>query len=308
MSPIMLLALVVVLIIFFVIILYNKMIKLRNRVDEAWSDIDVQLKRRYNLIPNIVETVKGYATHEESVLTQVTEARANAINATNLKDQGAAENMLSGALKSLFAVAENYPNLKANENFMQLQNELVDTEDKIQSARRFYNGVVKDFNTTLQQFPNNIIAGIFKFQDREYFEVENEEEKEVVQVSFDKDKGEEAAPEEPTPEVPTEEAKEEPAPVQEPPAPEPPAPTEEAPEEVSEEAPATCPKCGGEMAEGHVCPVTEPEATPAEEVEEEVKEEVVPPEEPPTPEAPAEAPAPEAPAEEAEKEDEEKTA
>ncbi len=183
MSPIMILALVVVLFILFVITTYNKMIKLRNRVDEAWSDIDVQLKRRYNLIPNIVETVKGYATHEESVLTKVTEARSNAINATNIQEQGMMENMLSGALKSLFAVSESYPDLKANENFLQLQNELVDTEDKIQASRRFHNGVVRDFNTKIQTFPNSIIAKMFKFIEREFFEIE-EEEKENVKVNF----------------------------------------------------------------------------------------------------------------------------
>ncbi|MBU0577763.1 LemA family protein [Patescibacteria group bacterium] len=175
---------IIVALILFVVLMYNSMIKLRNRVKEAWSDIDVQLKRRYNLIPNIVETVKGYATHEDKVFTKVTEARSKAINATNVKDQGAAENMLSGALKSLFAVAENYPDLKANENFLQLQNELVDTEDKIQSARRFYNGVTRDFNTKIQQFPNNLLANLFKFKAEEFFEIENEEQRENVKVSF----------------------------------------------------------------------------------------------------------------------------
>lgn len=178
--------LVLVVIAIFVIAIYNKLIKMRNHADEAWSDIDVQLKRRYNLIPNIIETVKGYATHEESVFVKVTEARSNAINAGTLKEQAQAENMLTGALKSLFAVAENYPNLRANENFMQLQNELVDTEDKIQAARRFYNGNVRDYNTALQQFPNNMIAGMFKFTEKEFFEIEDEEQKEVVKVSFDK--------------------------------------------------------------------------------------------------------------------------
>jgi len=181
-----LLILIILAVILFIVFAYNGMVKLRNRAEEAWSDIDVQLKRRYNLIPNIVETVKGYAAHEEGVLTKVTEARTAAINAGTTKDQAMAENMLSGALKSLFAVAENYPDLKANENFIQLQNELVDTEDKIQAARRFYNGVVRDFNTKLQQFPTNTIANAFKFEAKEFFEVENEEEKKVVQVSFEK--------------------------------------------------------------------------------------------------------------------------
>jgi LemA protein len=196
----MFLILAIVVVIVFVIAIYNKLIKMRNHADEAWSDIDVQLKRRYNLIPNIVEAVKGYAAHEEGVFTKVTEARSNAINAGNLKEQAQAENMLSGALKSLFAVAENYPELKANENFMQLQNELVDTEDKIQAARRFYNGTVRDFNTKIQQFPNSIIASMFKFEAKEFFEVEDEEQKEVVKVSFDKEeKKEEEKPTEPAP-------------------------------------------------------------------------------------------------------------
>lgn len=221
-----LLIVAVVAILLYVILAYNGMIKLRNRVKEAWSDIDVQLKRRYNLIPNIVETVKGYAAHEEGVLTKVTEARAQAINATNIKDQSAAENMLSGALKSLFAVAENYPALKANENFLQLQNELVDTEDKIQSARRFYNSVVRDFNTKIQQFPAKVIAQAFKFKEEEYFEIDDEKQKENVQVSFDKGKKPAKPAAAPQPEV-AEEPEEGPA------APEPEAPAEE--EEPKEE-------------------------------------------------------------------------
>lgn len=178
---------IVAVIILFVIFTYNGMITLRNRVQEAWSDIDVQLKRRYNLIPNLVETVKGYATHEEAVLTKVTEARAKAINAGTIEEHGKAETMLSGALKSLFAVAENYPALRANENFLQLQNELVDTEDKIQASRRFYNGTVRDYNTKLEVFPSNMVAGMFHFEKREFFELEDEKEREVVKVSFDKE-------------------------------------------------------------------------------------------------------------------------
>lgn len=178
------LAIIVVLVLLYVMFAYNGIIKMNNRVKEAWADIDVQLKRRYNLIPNLVSTVKGYANHEESVFTQVTEARNQAINAGNIKDQQAAENMLSGTLKSLFAVAENYPDLKANENFVQLQNELVDTEDKIQSSRRFYNSIVRDFNTKIEQVPTNIIAKIFAFHSQEFFEIEDENQKENVQVSF----------------------------------------------------------------------------------------------------------------------------
>lgn len=187
MSPFMLFILVIVAVIVSVIFIYNRMIKMRNQADEAWSDIDVQLKRRYNLIPNIVESVKGYAAHEDAVFTKVTEARTSAINAGNMADQAKAENMLSGALKSLFAVAENYPDLKANENFMQLQTELVDTEDKIQASRRFYNGTVRDFNTALQVFPSSIIAKMFKFEAKEFFEIEDEKEKQNVQVSFKKE-------------------------------------------------------------------------------------------------------------------------
>ncbi len=178
---------VAVVLVLFVIGAYNGLVTLRNRVKEAWSDIDVQLKRRYNLIPNLVDTVKGYAAHEEGVFVKVTEARSNAINATNVQEQGAAENMLSGALKSLFAVSENYPDLKANENFIQLQNELVDTEDKIQASRRFYNGQVRDFNTKIEVFPSNVIAGMFSFKQREFFEIEDEKERENVKVSFSKE-------------------------------------------------------------------------------------------------------------------------
>jgi LemA protein len=182
----MTLLIILVVLVLYVIVSYNGMVKTKNQVKEAWSDIDVQLKRRYNLIPNIVESVKGYAAHEEGVFTKVTEARANALNATSMKDHGEAENVLSGALKSLFAVAENYPELKANENFMQLQNELVDTEDKIQAARRFYNSVTRDFNTKIQQFPGKIIAQSFGFKPEGFFELDDVKEKENVEVSFNK--------------------------------------------------------------------------------------------------------------------------
>ncbi len=167
--------------------MYNSLIRLKNRVDEAWSDIDVQLKRRYNLIPNLVETVKGYASHEKETLTKVTEARAAALKAQesgDAKTQAAAENMLSSTLKSIFALSENYPDLKANQNFLQLQKDLTDTEDKIQAARRFYNGNVRDFNTKLQVFPTNIMAKMLGFKSREYFEIENAAERENVKVKF----------------------------------------------------------------------------------------------------------------------------
>lgn len=155
---------------------YNGLIRLRNRTDEAWSDITVQLKRRYDLIPNLVNSVKGYATHESGVFEKVTQARTAAMSATNVAEKAENENMLAGALKSLFAVAEAYPDLKANENFLQLQGELVDTEDKIQAARRFYNGNVRDFNIKLQVFPTNIFASTLGFTSREFFGVENQAE------------------------------------------------------------------------------------------------------------------------------------
>lgn len=170
-------------IVLWIIAVYNGLIRLKNRVDEAWSDIDVQLKRRYDLIPNLISTVKGYAAHERDLFEKVTEARTRAMGAGSAHDKAEAENMLSGTLKSLFAVAENYPDLKANQNFLELQRELTDTEDKIQAARRFYNGNVRDFNTKIEIFPNNIFAGILNFTKREFFEA-NGEEKEPVKVAF----------------------------------------------------------------------------------------------------------------------------
>lgn len=166
-----------------IIAVYNGLIRLKNRVDEAWSDISVQLKRRYDLIPNLVSTVKGYAAHEKEVFEKVTEARTKAMGAGTAGDKAQAENMLSGALKSLFAVAEAYPDLKANQNFLELQRELTDTEDKIQAARRFYNGNVRDFNTKIEIFPSNLIAGMLNFTKREFFGIE-EGEKEPVKVEF----------------------------------------------------------------------------------------------------------------------------
>jgi LemA protein len=170
---------------------YNGLVKMRNRVKEAWSDIDVQLKRRYNLIPNLVEAVKGYAGHEKKVFTDVTEARTQAMAAQksgNPADTAKAENMLAGTLKTLFAVSENYPELKANQNFLSLQEELSDTENKIQASRRFYNGNVRDFNTKQEQFPTNLIASMFGFKPAEFFEIEDEEEKKVPKVDFNEKK------------------------------------------------------------------------------------------------------------------------
>lgn len=165
---------------------YNGFITLANRVHEAWSDIDVQLKRRYDLIPNLLATVKGYAAHESGTLEKVTEMRTRAMNATTPVEKADAENMLSGALKSLFAVSENYPNLKANENFMELQRELSDTENKIQAARRFYNGVVLDLNSKLQSFPSNLIGNMFGFKASDFFKLGEDEQaaKQPVKVQF----------------------------------------------------------------------------------------------------------------------------
>jgi LemA protein len=167
---------------------YNGLIKSKNQVDEAYSDIDVQLKRRYDLIPNLVETVKGYMTHEAGTLTKVTEARASAMQAhdnknATLAEREQAENMLSNTLKSLFAVTESYPDLKASQNFLQLQDELSDTENKIQASRRFYNGNVRDFNTKIQVFPTNLIASSLKFVKYDFFQAA-EGEKQNVQVKF----------------------------------------------------------------------------------------------------------------------------
>lgn len=174
-------------IILWLIFTYNRLIVLKNRTKEAWSDIDVQLKRRYDLIPNLIETVKGYASHEKSLFENVTKARAQAIAAEQLGDTkkiSEAENFLSSTLKSLFAVAENYPQLRASENFLELQRELRDTEDKIQAARRFYNSNVMELNTKIEVFPTNIIANIFGFKKYEFFELEEKKEGEPIKVSF----------------------------------------------------------------------------------------------------------------------------
>ncbi|MFA5165834.1 MAG: LemA family protein [Candidatus Paceibacterota bacterium] len=166
-----------------VIVAYNNLVSMRNRVDEAWSDIEVQLKRRYDLIPNIVNTVKGYAQHEAGTLEKVIQARNQAMAAHSMQEHAAAENQLAGMVKGIFALAEAYPDLKANTNFQQLQLELSDTENKIQASRRFYNGNVRDFNTMVESVPSNIIAGMFNFKKREFFDIA-ENEKAVPEVKF----------------------------------------------------------------------------------------------------------------------------
>lgn len=175
---------VVAVVVVWLIAAYNGFVRLVNRTKEAWADIEVQLKRRYDLIPNLVETVKGYATHENAVFENVTNARAQALGAQSVKEKETADNMVSSALKSIFAVAEAYPQLRAVESFTKLQDELSDTENKVQAARRFYNGNVRDLNTKIEIFPYNLIAGTFKFEKREFFEVENEVEKQPVKVQF----------------------------------------------------------------------------------------------------------------------------
>jgi len=172
MIPVVLIALVVVLLLY-VIVTYNGLVRLRNRIQNAWAQIDVQLRRRYDLIPNLVETVKGYATHEKGTFEAVTQARANAINAQGPAAQAQAENMISGALKSLFAVSEAYPDLKANQNFLSLQEELSGTEGRISYARQYYNDAVLRMNTKIQSFPSNILAGMFGFKEHEYFEADD---------------------------------------------------------------------------------------------------------------------------------------
>jgi LemA protein len=177
---------VLVVIVLWVVFMFNGLVTLRNRAKEAWADIEVQLKRRYDLIPNLVNTVKGYATHESSAFENVTKARSMAMGAQGATaDHAKAENMLTGALKSVFAIAEAYPELKANQNFLALQNELSDTENKIQSARRFYNGNVRDLNIKIESFPSNIIAGSFGFTKMEFFDLpDNDVAQNPVEVKF----------------------------------------------------------------------------------------------------------------------------
>jgi len=185
MTVLIIVGVVVVLFIIIAAAMYNGLVRLNQQANEAWSDITVQLKRRYDLIPNLVNTVKGYASHEKTVYEDVTKARANALNAQGPAEAAKAEGGFQAAMKSLFAVAENYPDLKATENFQELQTQLTDTEDKIQASRRFYNGVVRDFNTKRKTFPTNIFAGMLGFkQDKEYFEV-GEAEAAAVQNPVD---------------------------------------------------------------------------------------------------------------------------
>jgi LemA protein len=184
MSLTYILLIIIVVLALWVIFAYNRFIVFINRAKEAWSDIDVQLKRRYDLIPNLINTVKGYATHEAATFDNVTKARAAAIGASNIADKGKAENVLTGALKSVFAVAEAYPDLKANQNFLDLQTQLTDTEDKIQASRRFYNGNVRDLNIAIEAFPGNLIAGAFHFAKMELFTLDEEAAKEPVAVKF----------------------------------------------------------------------------------------------------------------------------
>ena len=176
---------IVVLIVLWLIVSFNRLVTLRNRAKEALSDIDVQSKRRFDLIPNLVETVKGYTDHEKSLLENVTNARAAVMQVKGSPiEKAKAEDQLSNTLKTLFAVAENYPQLKANENFAKLQDELTDTEDKLQSARRFYNGTIRDLNTAIQTFPTNLIAGMFGFSQMSFFELGSDKERDPIKVSF----------------------------------------------------------------------------------------------------------------------------
>ena len=183
MVPAIIIGAIVLIVVLFFWLGYNSLVRNRNRVDNAWSQIDVQLKRRHDLIPNLIETVKGYAAHERGTFEAVTNARANAINAQGPEQTAAAENQLTGALKSLFAVAEAYPDLKANQNFLQLQEELTATEDKVAYARQFYNDSVLNYNTKIQSFPTVILAGMFNFDKRDFFDAEPGDT-EPVQVQF----------------------------------------------------------------------------------------------------------------------------
>lgn len=175
---------VLALLVLWAVYAYNRFVALTNRAREAWADIDVQLKRRYDLIPNLVETVKGYVRHERETLESVTRARTAAMEARSVGEHAKSENMLTEALKSLFAVAESYPDLKANQNFLELQRELSDTENKIQAARRFYNATVQDLNTAAESFPGNIVASAFRFEKREFFELDEAAARGPVAVSF----------------------------------------------------------------------------------------------------------------------------
>jgi len=184
MTFIILIGVIIVVALLAIAVIYNKLVVLKNRAKEAWADIDVQLKRRYNLIPNLVNAVKGYATHEKELFEKVTQARTQAMNAQGTEAKGKAENMLSGTLKSLFAVAENYPDLKAGENFKHLQEELVDTEDKVQASRRFYNDNVNSLNIKIESFPSNTIAKMFNYKKMDLFELAEPAERAMPKVEF----------------------------------------------------------------------------------------------------------------------------
>jgi len=171
-------------IVLYIIVRYNALIRLKNHIKNAFADINVQMKMRFDLVGNLVNTVKGYTTHEKETLENITKARTSFLNANNPNDKLAADNMLSGALKSLFAVAENYPDLKANQNFLQLQTELSDIENKIAATRRFFNSTIKEYNSAIQMFPTNIVAKLFGFKDEIFFAIENKEEKETPKVQF----------------------------------------------------------------------------------------------------------------------------
>jgi len=186
MSILYIILFVVIALVLWLVGAFNSLVKIKNRAKEAWADIDVQLKRRYNLIPNLMETVKGYASHEKEVFEKVTQARAQAMGAQNVEEKAKAENMLSNTLKSLFAVSENYPELKASQNFLELQRELRDTEDKVQAARRFYNANVRDLNIKRESFPSNIVAQMFNFKKMDLFELAEAEQREVPKVDFNK--------------------------------------------------------------------------------------------------------------------------
>ncbi|MCX7017883.1 MAG: LemA family protein [bacterium] len=181
---VVILVIAVVVLILYAVGTYNGLVRMRNEVQNAWSQIDVQLKRRYDLIPNLVETVKGYAAHERQTLENVTKARNMAMSATGVPERAEAENVLTGALKSLFAVSEAYPDLKANQNFLQLQEELTSTENKIAFSRQYYNDSTMNYNTRIEQFPANIVAGMFNFTRREFFEAKEPAEREAVKVKF----------------------------------------------------------------------------------------------------------------------------
>jgi LemA protein len=184
MSSFLILIVIIAVLIFVFVGIYNGLVKLRNTSEQAWSDVDVQLKRRYDLVPNLVETVKGYASHEKETFEKVVQARNQAMQATSPEDKAQAENFLQSTLKSLFALAEAYPELKANQNFNELQTELSKIEEQIQLSRRYYNAVVRDLNTKIESVPSNIVANMFNFRKREYFELESSQEREAPQVSF----------------------------------------------------------------------------------------------------------------------------